>query len=407
MTSSEATAPSGVRRRVEFARLGGVQGSRQARRRRHLPELRDRLCGLEGPAQRTVDNALMRYFIVHMHRLLDPRDRARGRADVRSRLWSPGSEYRPQRWVQVVSRHARGGIPALRRRHAPTCRDRARRSGIVHAATHSQLPVIIAMWHGQHFIRVELGPHLHQPAGRPHALAHATPRSRVRERRRRSRQVLNVIATPKSSIAAKRFGIETIRGSGDIGSEFLRKGGLGVVPADARCARRQLFGRAHRRRAEVGARRRPRDRDAGDVNSGAVRSFPDRARDQPALRSRQLGQDNHKPRHSAVAGLLCGEPVWVPADADNGALEHTGGRSNDNLNAATARGLMRSPTIGAEIPGVAERLPWTLRAYQSFASMATPLSRLVLARRLRRGKEHPQRLPSGAAKARSRARQDR
>ena len=41
---------------------------------------------------------------------------------------------------------------------------------------------------------------------------------------------------------------------------------------------------------------------------------------------------------------------------------------------------------------MAERLPWTLRAYQSFASMATPLSRLVLARRLRRGKEHPQRL---------------
>src|SRR5436853_7116427 len=53
---------------------------------------------------------------------------------------------------------------------------------------------------------------------------------------------------------------------------------------------------------------------------------------------------------------------------------------------------MRSPIAGAEIPGVAERLPWTLRAYGSFATMATPLSRLVLARRLRRGKEHPQRL---------------
>ena len=44
------------------------------------------------------------------------------------------------------------------------------------------------------------------------------------------------------------------------------------------------------------------------------------------------------------------------------------------------------------MPAVAERLPWTLRAYRGFASMATPLSRLVLARRLRRGKEHPQRL---------------
>ena len=28
----------------------------------------------KGAAQRTVDNALMRYFIVHIHRLLDPQD---------------------------------------------------------------------------------------------------------------------------------------------------------------------------------------------------------------------------------------------------------------------------------------------------------------------------------------------
>ena len=31
----------------------------------------------KGRAQRTVDNALMRYFIVHMHRLLDPATDAR------------------------------------------------------------------------------------------------------------------------------------------------------------------------------------------------------------------------------------------------------------------------------------------------------------------------------------------
>src|SRR5688572_9728156 len=38
---------------------------------------------------------------------------------------------------------------------------------------------------------------------------------------------------------------------------------------------------------------------------------------------------------------------------------------------------------------VAERLPWTLRAYRGFASLATPMARIGLAR----GKEHPQRLP--------------
>ena len=32
----------------------------------------------KGRAQRTVDNALMRYFIVHMHRLLDPDEQRRG-----------------------------------------------------------------------------------------------------------------------------------------------------------------------------------------------------------------------------------------------------------------------------------------------------------------------------------------
>src|SRR5256714_3772877 len=44
------------------------------------------------------------------------------------------------------------------------------------------------------------------------------------------------------------------------------------------------------------------------------------------------------------------------------------------------------------MPAVAERLPWRLRAYRGIASMATPMARIVLASRLKRGKEHPQRL---------------
>ena len=44
------------------------------------------------------------------------------------------------------------------------------------------------------------------------------------------------------------------------------------------------------------------------------------------------------------------------------------------------------------MPAVAERLPWTLRAYRGLASLATPLAGIVLARRLKRGKEHPARL---------------
>src|ERR1043166_948262 len=44
------------------------------------------------------------------------------------------------------------------------------------------------------------------------------------------------------------------------------------------------------------------------------------------------------------------------------------------------------------MPAVAERLPGTLRAYRGLASAATPIAPMVLASRLRRGKEHPQRL---------------
>ena len=44
------------------------------------------------------------------------------------------------------------------------------------------------------------------------------------------------------------------------------------------------------------------------------------------------------------------------------------------------------------MPAVAERLPWTLRAYRSLASLATPLAGIVLARRQKRGKENPARL---------------
>jgi len=41
---------------------------------------------------------------------------------------------------------------------------------------------------------------------------------------------------------------------------------------------------------------------------------------------------------------------------------------------------------------VADRLPLTLRVYRRVTAMATPLASLVLAKRLRRGKEHPERI---------------
>ena len=52
--------------RIEFADLSGldVVGI--------FPDYATALAAWRGKAQGTVDNAHMRYFIVHMHRLLDP-----------------------------------------------------------------------------------------------------------------------------------------------------------------------------------------------------------------------------------------------------------------------------------------------------------------------------------------------
>lgn len=43
-----------------------------------FPDYASALTAWKAKAQQTVDNAHMRYFIVHMHRLLDPQDKTSG-----------------------------------------------------------------------------------------------------------------------------------------------------------------------------------------------------------------------------------------------------------------------------------------------------------------------------------------
>jgi hypothetical protein len=70
------------------------------------------------------------------------------------------------------------------------------------------LPVIVAMWHGQHF----LTPFIKQKT--------ENFRTKVLVSRHRDGEI--------NAIAAERLGVGTIRGSGDHGSEFTRKGGVGA-----------------------------------------------------------------------------------------------------------------------------------------------------------------------------------
>jgi lysophospholipid acyltransferase (LPLAT)-like uncharacterized protein len=74
-----------------------------------------------------------------------------------------------------------------------------------------ELPIIIAMWHGQHF----MAPFLRRD--------HPKHRGKVLISRHRDAEI--------NAVAAERLGIGTIRGSGDQGVRFDRKGGVGAFVA--------------------------------------------------------------------------------------------------------------------------------------------------------------------------------
>jgi lysophospholipid acyltransferase (LPLAT)-like uncharacterized protein len=174
-----------------------------------------------------------------------------------------------------------------------------------------QLPVIIAMWHGQHF----LVPFIRRdyPA-------------KVLISRHRDGEI--------NAIAAERLGVGTIRGSGDAGGRFDVKGGVGAfqgmlttladgcsvaltadVPKIARIAGigiiklAQLSGRPILPAALTTSRRKVLDNwDRTTIN------FP----------------------FSRLA-MVAGETVRVPADADDATVENSRRLLEESLNRATAR----------------------------------------------------------------------
>src|SRR5580692_1956386 len=79
-----------------------------------------------------------------------------------------------------------------------------------------QIPAIFAFWHGQHFMT-------------PFIKTKASHRGKVLISRHRDGEF--------NAIAAERLGIGTIRGSGDHGSAFHRKGGVGAFKEMVRALR--------------------------------------------------------------------------------------------------------------------------------------------------------------------------
>jgi lysophospholipid acyltransferase (LPLAT)-like uncharacterized protein len=213
-----------------------------------------------------------------------------------------------QRWVQVVA----GTLAAeyLRLVHATTRVTIEPPDGYKRIDAH--LPVIIAMWHGQHF----MGAFAKRPGDR----------GKVLISRHRDAEI--------NAIAAERLGIETIRGSGDNGAEFIRKGGLGAFQAllDALAA-----GESVALTADVPKIARVAGRGIVMLARQSGRPiFPI-----ALATSRRYVLDNwdkttiNLPFSRGAA--VCGEPVRVPADATDEMLEQYRRQVEENLNAATAR----------------------------------------------------------------------
>lgn len=174
------------------------------------------------------------------------------------------------------------------------------------------LPVIMAMWHGQHF----MAPFIK----RPHLPA-KTLISRHRD-------------GEMNAIAAEWLGIETIRGSGDHGNGFHRKGG---VSAYREMLQALEDGYSVALTADV-------PKVARVAGPGIVRLARDSGRPiyPVALASSRRYEIDNWDRSviSLPFGKLVGvvgEPIRVPQTTDDQALENARLAVEASLNAATAR----------------------------------------------------------------------
>ncbi len=181
-----------------------------------------------------------------------------------------------------------------------------------YARIDANLPIILAMWHGQHF----MGSFMRWPGDRGKALIS----------RHRDAEI--------NAIAAERLGIETIRGSGDTGIGFIKKGGVGAfralldalndnysvaltadVPKISRVAGRGIVMLA-----------RESGRPIFPIALATSRRYVLNNWDKTTI---------NLPFSRGAA--VCGEPVWVPAGASDETLERCRRQLEENLNAATAR----------------------------------------------------------------------
>jgi lysophospholipid acyltransferase (LPLAT)-like uncharacterized protein len=177
-----------------------------------------------------------------------------------------------------------------------------------------QLPVIVAMWHGQHFMMPFLS--------RGH-------RVKVLISRHHDGEI--------NAIAAERLGLGTVRGSGDVGGRFDRKGGVGAFK-NMLAAIEEGYTMA----LTADVPKVARVAGIGIVKLAQLSGRP--IFPVAATTSRRIELNNWDrttinlpfSRFALVAPL---DPIRVPADASEAELERCRQAVQDGLNAMTARAI--------------------------------------------------------------------
>jgi lysophospholipid acyltransferase (LPLAT)-like uncharacterized protein len=213
-----------------------------------------------------------------------------------------------KRWVQV----AVGVTAAEYLRFVAWANRRIIEPADIYERVGADLPVIFAMWHGQQ----ALVPFIRKPEHRAKALI-----SRHRD-------------GELNAIALDWLGVEGIRGSGDHGGEFHRKGGVGAF--------RQMLAALGDGHSMVLTADVPKIARKAGLGIALLASLSGRPIYPVAVAtSRRIEFDSwdksvlNLPFGRMAAAV--GAPIRVAADADEAALETARKQVEDGLNQATAR----------------------------------------------------------------------
>jgi lysophospholipid acyltransferase (LPLAT)-like uncharacterized protein len=178
------------------------------------------------------------------------------------------------------------------------------------------VPVIIAMWHGQHFMAPFIKPKSDSTRFR----------AKVLISRHRDGEI--------NAIAAERLGIGTIRGSGAHNGEFHRKGGATAF-TEMLAALEQGYNIAIT--ADV-----PKISRVAGMGVVKLAQYSGRPIYPAAIATSRRIQLNNWDRSSinlpfGRVALKAGDPIYVPRDADKAMLETYRQQVESELNKATAR----------------------------------------------------------------------